>query len=61
MNKFVNNVNKCNFYRKKNAANEVSGEIMFAAIKLDFMGNRKKPDLLFLIISVFSLSRKRLK
>jgi len=34
---------------------------MFAAMKLDFMGNRKKPDLLFLIISVFSLSRKRFK
>ena len=26
VNKFVNNVNKCNFYRKKNAANEVSGK-----------------------------------
>ena len=26
MNKLVNNVNKCNFYRKKNAANEVSGK-----------------------------------
>ena len=27
VNKFVNNVNKCNFYRKKNAANEVSGKL----------------------------------
>ena len=26
VNKFVNNVNKCDFYRKKNAANEVSGK-----------------------------------
>lgn len=31
---------------------------MFAAMKLDFMGNRKKPDLLFLIISVFIIKKE---